>query len=235
MPDEANTQTAVEAEPAEVLSREIGDWRLTPARDAMTDETGVAATASFNDGQYVTSIALRCLAGKRFGYAMEFADVDAKPALVDWRGPYSPILQVRLGNSETIAARIASLRHANFIILEDNDILKTMNVAGRIGETYWKRSSDFDVMRMALAPELRLKIKLTGGDTIVRINQSDPNVKRVLDECGVGRERLTEGAIEAEEQQKRDAQAYDQKLREGDKHIAAEPTPDAVPPSSSEE
>ena len=110
-----------------------------------------------------------------------------------------------------------------------------MNVAGRIGETYWKQLSNYDVMRMALAPELRLKVELAGGDTIVRINQSDPTVKRVLDECEVGPERLTDGAADAEDSRRRGAQAYDQKLREGDRHVALEPKPVAAPPPSNPE
>ncbi|WP_208646158.1 hypothetical protein, partial [Sphingobium indicum] len=148
-------------------------WTLERNSDKMTDEAIVSAVRKFETRNHVFDVTIACRNGSEITYDFTAFDTEQRAAtLRRWDRELSdPAIrfQVRVDQQEAAEGYVTNPRYTNELMIGS--------------DTPGITSSD-----MAKATKLVVRLLPNGGEETLEIDQTDSNVRSVMEACGIGAE-----------------------------------------------
>ena len=148
-------------------------WNLERTFDKMTDEAIVSAVRKFETGRHVFDVTIACRNGSEITYDFTAFDAEQKAAtLRRWDRELSDAairFQVRIDRQDAVEGYVPNPRFTNELLIG--------------AEASGVTASD-----MAKAAKLAIRLLPNGGEETLEIDQTDPNVRSVMEACGIGAE-----------------------------------------------
>jgi hypothetical protein len=169
-------------------------WTLERTSDKMTDQAIVSAVRKFETAHHLFDVAIACRNGSEITYDFTAFDTEQKAAaLRRWDPELSDVairFQVRIDQQDAVEGYVANPRFTNELLIG-------------------AEASGVTVSDMAKATKLVVRLLPNGGEETLEIDQTDPNVRSVMDACGTGVEPAESADAAGSDDAVLSATAYD--------------------------
>lgn len=146
-------------------------WTLERTSDKMTDEAIVSAVRRIETAHHLFDVTIACRNGSEITYDFTAFDTEQKPAaLRRWDRELSdPAIrfQVRIDQQDAVEGYVANPRFTNELLIGSD-------------------ASGVTASDMANAAKLVVRLLPNGGEETFEIDQTEPNLRSVMEACGIG-------------------------------------------------